>query len=58
MKPLPLQLAWMLVQIICTHPHTLLFLMELLRTVKMDSVLGLIFYLGGDPHGLVGHQAR
>ena len=55
MKLLPLQLAWMLVQII---PKTLLFLMKLLMTAKLDSVLGLIFYLGSDPHGLVGHQAR
>ena len=58
MKLLPLQLAWMLVQITDTHPQTLLFLMKLLMTVNLDSVLGLIFYLGSDPHGLVGHQAR
>ena len=58
MEPHPLQLAWMLVQITITHPQTLLFLTKLLKAVRLDSVLGLIFHLGGDPHDLIGHQAR
>ena len=48
LESLPLQLARMLVQITSTHPQVLLFLMKILMTVKMDSVLRLVFYLGSD----------
>ena len=53
MKLLPLQLVWMSDQITDTHPQTLLTLMKLFMTINSDSILGLIFYLGGDPPGFV-----
>ena len=56
LESLPLQWVRMLAQITGTHLQRLPFLMKLLITVTLDSVLRFVFYLGSDPDTSCKHK--